>query len=495
MRAEFAGLLLLLPVGAHAAAPLLPYSTRTWSYSGWSTTVHGDIRTLGMAGATVGLADSFIGTGDNPAGLAMTLGGGGVQVTRNRIHDAYVQDYGEVMSSTNLGATSTIYPWGFSLGYWVPNSEEQRYQFGAGGPEGRAEVFTREFRFSAGRILLDNKLSLGASVIFGQAAKSLEIDNSPALDSSHHSHAPGASVGAMYQLPKRWILGATYVFPMTFHADPLENTSPVVAGFHQPVRSPYRVGVGVGWIPNRFFQAGATVLLIGATSGVALLSDESLLVGENVTIQPRIGATYRAAELKELEVKVSAGTYLEVSRIRGTGSRLHVTGGLEVNPWIFNFGWGVDESARYENFIYSAGIDVIRLMRKLDLIPQPWRPPRGGWLPRPTYYSDEGLARPLVAHWVDRHEKNVIQISKELPGKLEEKVRKTGEQVGEGVEAISEGVGKGVEAIGEGVEALGKGVIEGGGTVLDAFKSIPGRLKREMKKTRKRQEKESKKPE
>ena len=48
----------LIPAAASARAwgmPFLPYTTRTHQYSAWGTTVQGDLSTLGMAGAEVGL--------------------------------------------------------------------------------------------------------------------------------------------------------------------------------------------------------------------------------------------------------------------------------------------------------------------------------------------------------------------------------------------------------------------------------------------------------
>src|SRR5690348_4085605 len=85
-------LLLLLSPPA-LAAPLLPYGQRTIGYSGWSDSVHGDIPNVGMAGATVGLALSFVGCLDNPAGLGMTLASPGIQITSNTVHDGQVQNF------------------------------------------------------------------------------------------------------------------------------------------------------------------------------------------------------------------------------------------------------------------------------------------------------------------------------------------------------------------------------------------------------------------
>jgi hypothetical protein len=55
------GISLVAPSLGHSADPAfvrdLPYATRTLEYSAYSGTTRGDIRTVGMAGATLGLQD------------------------------------------------------------------------------------------------------------------------------------------------------------------------------------------------------------------------------------------------------------------------------------------------------------------------------------------------------------------------------------------------------------------------------------------------------
>ena len=108
-------LTLLAPTQAQANHEL-PYSTRTRAYSGISTTVRGDIRTVGMAGATVGLADTYLAAVDNPAGLAMTMNTGDLNFTRNWIYDSNVQDGLTPITSNSMGAALNMHPWGFSIG-------------------------------------------------------------------------------------------------------------------------------------------------------------------------------------------------------------------------------------------------------------------------------------------------------------------------------------------------------------------------------------------
>lgn len=411
------------------AAPLLPYSSRTQDYSGFSTTVRGDIRTIGMAGALIGLGDSFIASGENPAGLAMTFSGIGLQITGNLVHDGNMQDYGQAMTANTIGAAATKYPWGFNAGYWSPQSEGQSVQL-ASGQTAELLVHAREYRLSAARLFFDHRLSLGASLVLGQSLQSLSFPEQPELSSSDHLHSFGVSLGAMVQLPRRWLIGAFYATPMSFIADTASNPTPLLDSFYRSVRVPERFGVGIGWIPNRFFRFGASVYGIGSTPGVALLSDDRVAVGRSLTFQPRIGGSYTMFEFQELKVQAYLGSYYETSRIDGHASRLHGTAGLQMAPWIFSLGWGIDRSARYKNYIYSAGVDVIRVMQKLELIPRPWTPPLGGVLPRMGRKSDEGLPRPLVKNWSPQGPgTNLLEIAEELPSRVQDRVEKTGEDI------------------------------------------------------------------
>ena len=85
------GLLAATTVTRAAAQSTLPYSTRTLSFSGLGTTVHGDLRTVGMGGASAGLADTFAAALDNPAGLAMTVGIGDIHFATDSIADGNIQ--------------------------------------------------------------------------------------------------------------------------------------------------------------------------------------------------------------------------------------------------------------------------------------------------------------------------------------------------------------------------------------------------------------------
>ena len=417
----FAALILFLGwlPSVSADPSLLPYTTRTQGYSGWSGAVRGDIRTVGMSGAMVGLADSWAGASSNPAGLAMTLGSSGAQINSNRVYDGELQDFNEALDTRNFGAVANPYPYGLSVGYWSPSSEGQRYLLPGTREEVLANVSVKEFQATASRVIWNDRLSLGISLILGQAVKSLEL---PSRNQSFvdHSFGFGAAAGAMLQLERRWLIGLSFSLPITFPANPGEVNTPGIGGFFQTVRSPAVLGLGTSWIPSRVFRFGLSLLFVGTTPNSALLSDERRTVGQNTTLQPRFGAEYRLLDFRDLESFLTGGSYYENTRIDGNQSRLHFTGGFEINPWILNFGWGIDRANHYSSYIFSAGIDVIRLMRKLDVIPREKRPAYAGFAPNIRTNSEAGLPRPLSRHWDGLADtpSDIIRIGKGIPDKL-----------------------------------------------------------------------------
>jgi hypothetical protein len=410
----------------------LPYAARTLPYSGYNTSVRGDIRTVGMAGATVGLGDTFIAASDNPAGLAMTLNGGDFNYTTNRIHDDYIQNFDSTMFTSSLGVAFAPYPWGFSLGYAQPYLEGQSYRLqSAPGDDAATTVTTRELRLGAARVFFQDKLSLGVSLNLGQVEQEIEIPNNTILNSARHAYTVGASFGAMYQLPYRILLGASAHLPMNYSSG-LDATTPALPGFFQSVNVPARIATGVGWIPNRFFRADFTTWLIGRTTGAALLEDQSVEVGSTLTVQPRLGLAYNFVDFKDLSGTLFAGSYFEVTRVAVSSDRLHWTIGAEVKPWIFGLGWGLDEARGYKNYLVSFGVDLFKLAWKLDWIPRPWQPPRAGWLPSPMHFSDEGLSRPLVKDWKPQGpDLDPIKVSRELPGRFKKNIADAPKKLGE----------------------------------------------------------------
>ena len=113
--------------GSAGAQETLPYTARKLSFSGLSTSVQGDIRTVGMGGATVGLADTFLAAMDNPAGLAMTVGTGDIHFASNVIHDAHIQAFDTTSNPDSIGLALGLYPWALSVGYLSHYDESGDY--------------------------------------------------------------------------------------------------------------------------------------------------------------------------------------------------------------------------------------------------------------------------------------------------------------------------------------------------------------------------------
>ena len=195
----------------------------------------------------------------------------------------------------------------------------------------------------------------------------------------------------------------------------------VIPGFFQSVEVPWRVSLGLGFIPNRFFRADLTLHLFTATPHTALVRDEAALVGQSVTLQPRLGAAYVFADFKEFKSTLFAGTYFEWSRIAGSESRVHGTAGVEARIWIFTVGGGIDVAVDYRSYQLSLGVDVFGVLARLKVIPKFWTPPSNVMFPHPFRFADAGLARPLVEHWAptDR-DIDPIKVALNIPQKLKQ---------------------------------------------------------------------------
>src|SRR5690606_303969 len=97
------GLFVALASHAHAA-DALPYSTRTQGYTGFSTTVTGDLRSIGVAGSSAAISDSITsGSQENPAALSMTMDGAGLQIISVETSDGQVQNFRESVSRGSFG--------------------------------------------------------------------------------------------------------------------------------------------------------------------------------------------------------------------------------------------------------------------------------------------------------------------------------------------------------------------------------------------------------
>jgi hypothetical protein len=400
--------------GTNAFADTLPYSLRTHAYGGFQTGVRGDIRTVGMAGATLGLSDTFIAALDNPAGLAMTMNIGDDNVSSTRIEDAQIQNFEAPIVTSSAGVALNMYPWGFSAGYVSPYQEGQTYGLlSQPGQASDVEVAIKELRFSAARVFWSNRLAVGLSLRAGQAGTSASFVR-------HDAYALGLVGGASYQLPYRLILGAGLSSAM--HYAGTTSGTPPVPGLFQDVDYPWTGGLGVGWIPNRYFRADFSTFGIGTSPNASLLSNDNTRVGRAFTLQPKIGAAYVFCDFKNLVGTLFAGTYYENSRIDGAISRYHKTGGLEVKPWIFTVGFGIDAAPDYQDYAASINVDIFKMLEQFSMIPSR-NLPHVGLLPNPFFMSDLGLAPPLVKDWEsDSTGIDPIQVGIALPGKVLEGV-------------------------------------------------------------------------
>ena len=442
----------LLISGSAYALDTLPYGVRTHNYSGFGTGAWGDIRTVGMAGATTGLADTFLASLENPAGLAMTLGIGDDNFSSNDIRDGHVQNYDNQRTTHSYGVGLGLYPFGFTMGYVAPYREAQDYSLSsAPGVPATLNVAEREFRMAGGVVLLNDRLAAGLSLNFGEAERSIAYNQGGGQNFSDTAHSFGVTVGLLGQLPDRILVGFGYTTPMHY-VGASDSVYPVnLPGFVREVDVPGHFGLGVGWIPNRFFRTDASLNVIGTTPNTALLKDDTTMVGQSTTLQPKLGAAYVFAEFQEFKGTVFGGSYYEVSRIDGAANRIHFTTGTEIKPWIISFGTGIDVADNYKNYLISIGVDVFKLMAKLGLIPRQWQPTYGGFLPSANHLSDEGLARPLVRDWKPRGpDMNPLKVTGDLPGKirdlpssLPDRMDDTGDdlkQLGSDIKEVGEGI-------------------------------------------------------
>ncbi len=375
----------------------------------------------------VGLADNYVGVIDNPAGLAMAADSNGIQFSGNIIQDGFVQPYLSMVSSNNYSVMATPYPWGFGFSAWSPQEEGNRFRFGSlAGDQIDLNLKIWEYRWAAARTFFDNRLSLGGAVVLSQARESMSFPDEPVATGANHftkdAYTAGFSLGAMLQLPKRWLLGVNYSSPLRQSFEAADQPGRGVENFFQPVQTPQRVAFGAAWVPNRAFRAAVGLYFMGSMDSTALLTDDGRTAGARWTAQPRAGLAYTVADFKYYKAYLHFGSYFESSRTAGFGDRTHFTGALDLNLWFFNIGWGVDKAREYRNFIYTAGIDIGRFLRAFDLIPPEKRPPQQGFFPDPFYFSDAGLPRPMVKEWnSEEHNPNVIDLGLQLPGRLKEK--------------------------------------------------------------------------
>ncbi|HTL12761.1 MAG TPA: hypothetical protein VL588_09755 [Bdellovibrionota bacterium] len=423
LRPWFAAPLLAALSGTAHGIPTLPYTTRSIGYSGWSDAVRGDIPEVGMAGAMVGLCPSFVSCLDNPAGLALTQTHPGLEITHNIVYDGQLQDGSSPVHTTMEGATFSHYPWGISMGAWEPHREGQDYLRQGTGDQFNAEVLVREYHLAVAHVFMNNHLAVGLDLTLAYGRSTLDFASTSSFkDTEGQAFAFSGGLGLQYRLPHRWILGWSYHLPMALDTSKDAPGTPGITGFHKTLHVPFRLSVGGSYIPNRYFQFGAGFYYIGPVKDAAFVEDEVPL-GERMNLQPRVGASYTFLDLRELDATVSLGTYLEVSRSEVTPSRMHLTSALSVNPWVLNFGWGIDIAPQYRNYLVSFGVDVMELFEKMGVLPRQWHPPHAGLFPRMAEETEEGLPRPLVDHWVPHKETDLLKEGKKIPRRLEESVK------------------------------------------------------------------------
>ena len=400
-----------------SAADVLPYSTRTKFYSGWATNIQGDVGTVGMAGSSPGLGESFLDPSDNPAELAMTSNDANASFSGNLISDGNIQNLDHHLGASHLAVALGSYPWGIGVCYRSRTLEGQPYQLATDPTAVTYAIRTNDLFVSAARLFANDRLSIGATLILGQAEEQAQMPSST-FDNSGQAWAFG--FGASWLFPNHLILGVNLVPAFSYQFSTPRGTAPPLANFLQTIQLPSVVVTGLGWVPNRFFKASASIEFNGTTANTALLRDENATVGESVVFEPRIGAMYKFLDFKEIEMTVAGGSYFESSRIAGLDGRLHLTASLAATVWILDLGLGIDTATSYRNYIFAGSLNVIRTLEKLSLLPPEPKPLHQGWFPNIFHRSGEGLRIAISRHVPkrDQKKKSPIEIALEIPGKI-----------------------------------------------------------------------------
>lgn len=355
----------------YAQYPGLGYTQRTKPYAGWTTIVKGDNNTVGMAGATIALPNSIAATEGNPAGFSMFLGGLGAQVNSNNLNDPRTTRGNADMEEYQGGVGTSDPPWGYGITYYSTSTEYVD----------SSQVSVRELRASVAR-LIGKGASIGVSLEYVKALREFGTSN-------YNGGTLSFQIGGLYKLTDHWIVGASFS-PET-DIGPAGPEAPNFYGFNQAVKVPSLTSLGLGFVPNRFFKLGASLIMAGAVSDTALLSDQNIAYGQKINLQPRIGASCVLAEFQSFKVELAMGSYYEESRVEGTANRFHGTFGLDMNPYFINTGIGTDIASGYTNWSASIGIDLVRTARTFGIIPKDTVPPYDGFFPPPLVPSADGL--------------------------------------------------------------------------------------------------------
>ncbi len=409
-----------IPFAAWSADLILPYTQRTRGYSGYNSTIRGDNENIGMAGATVAIPESVSSVEGNPAGTTMTMGNVTAQINSNTMTDRTITGSStRKIKSRQWGLTLTPGNWGYAISYYTPSFEAGEYESPNTNQTRDYEVSLKQIRLSVSRSLMKKKLSVGASLEMNRVLRQLGPDDYNATGYSY-------KLGAIYHLRKHFLLGASFSPAQQFGDSLATSGGPELPGFAQPIRVPAILNLGMGWIPNRFFSIGFSVVGVGATDDTALLRDQNVTVGNHWTWQPRAGASYIIGQYKNLKINAAVGSYYEASRMENTAGRLHGTFSVQVNPYFVNTGAGIDRAERYNNLFVSVGVDIVRAMRTFGFIPKDPVPPLNGFFPKPLKMQADGLPPFLTVGEKKAHSGvsvgDAAQIIEELPQNIENKI-------------------------------------------------------------------------
>lgn len=409
------------PNSSHAALPFT-YDRRTKDYSSWTAAARGDINTIGMAGASLATASSIAAAEANPAGFAMQTSSLSAQINKTSFEEKRIQKSGELIESRQAGIGLSPYPWGFSLAYYSPMTENGDYLVPTGnGKSLRSEVSVKEFRLTVARMFFENKLAVGATLAMVKAVRELGEHSYNALGLTYR-------LGVLYHIWDHIVVGANYLPGVSIKPAGGSATDYELPGFNRRVVMPTQIGIGIGWTPNRFFKTGFSVTYVSPTLNTALLADQSIITGDKRTFVPRLGVSYVMAEYRNFKTEVAAGSYYEMSRLSGYPARLHGTAALEVNPYFINLGGGIDLATDYKNVMFTIGIDIVRTARTLRLIPQDPVPPYNGFFPKPHTFSADGLPPGLTKGEEQSFKApdvgDVGTILKDIPKRVVEQVEK-----------------------------------------------------------------------
>jgi len=276
-----------------------------------------------MAGATIGLGDTFAAAGDNPAGLALTLNVGDTHASGNQITDRDLQGSQNTVTSAGIGAALAPSDWAFSLGSINTWGEGQYFQIpGTNAPQ-HLDLYTREYRLGVARRWQDEGLAVGAQLRMGVLRQSLGTDPNEFSNPTQTTLALGLTAGVLYRLPDGFLIGAALNTPMNYEPGSSAASQPEYAAlpsFFQAAQAPFRASLGLGYIPNRLFRADLTLHRVSSTEGATLLADQGKTVGAHTTFEPRIGVAYVFGDFRSMRATGFAGTYVESARIDGTQS-------------------------------------------------------------------------------------------------------------------------------------------------------------------------------